>query len=455
MAAIRTLTIGEFVIEARASDNFVNATQMCKAGGKQFKDWDRLDSTKNLVRILIKNLNNHHESNRHTRLLNDDLYSTVIDKKVGGNHSGSWIHPDLAVQLAQWVSAEVAIQVSRWVRELTTTGSVSINGPVRTDEELKEMERRVFDAETALAKREQLLADKDAKIKAMEARMLKAAVLADIVEELPKNEYIYIATTDQYAATSRFKVGGTGDFKKRLVSYNSSHTKADPFYYVYIARCNNYHLIEATMKQLLRPYLDKKDSTKEMYNVHYPDLLFILDSTVRANNMLVNYVNGIRQDLFDRTIGEPVITPLQVTSAVEPVCVMLPAVPEFKRDELLDKVFTSPEDTKIYISKEIIDYCGYTHTDINCRKSSFNRLLKRNESFKEGKDFWRYDNRGYEKEYPRFCGDPAFPHPRVFKAHGMSKCEHIIATTNCLGQLLLSTQNGSYNRQYCMRMARG
>ncbi len=41
-------------------------------------------------------------------------------------YGGSWIHPDLAVQLAQWISPIFALQVSEWVRELASTGTVSI-----------------------------------------------------------------------------------------------------------------------------------------------------------------------------------------------------------------------------------------------------------------------------------------------------------------------------------------
>jgi hypothetical protein len=29
-----------------------------------------------------------------------------------------WIHPDLAIQLAQWISPIFALQVSKWIREL-------------------------------------------------------------------------------------------------------------------------------------------------------------------------------------------------------------------------------------------------------------------------------------------------------------------------------------------------
>ena len=36
----------------------------------------------------------------------------LIDSKKGGNNSGTWIHPDLAIQLAQWISSKFSIQVS-------------------------------------------------------------------------------------------------------------------------------------------------------------------------------------------------------------------------------------------------------------------------------------------------------------------------------------------------------
>jgi hypothetical protein len=55
-----------------------------------------------------------------------DLYF-AIDIKKGGNDKhlqGSWIHPDLAVPLAQWISPSFSIQVSRWIRELALIGSV-------------------------------------------------------------------------------------------------------------------------------------------------------------------------------------------------------------------------------------------------------------------------------------------------------------------------------------------
>lgn len=54
-----------------------------------------------------------------------------------GRYGGSWIHPDLAVQLAQWISPMFSLQVSSWVRELALTGSVSLREERSSDELLR------------------------------------------------------------------------------------------------------------------------------------------------------------------------------------------------------------------------------------------------------------------------------------------------------------------------------
>jgi hypothetical protein len=48
-------------------------------------------------------------------------------------NQGSWIHPDLAIQLAQRISPSFALQVSKWIRTLFTDGNVSINIKLNND----------------------------------------------------------------------------------------------------------------------------------------------------------------------------------------------------------------------------------------------------------------------------------------------------------------------------------
>ena len=86
----------------RESDGFINATQMCKVGGKLFADWKRMDSTKELIKFLSLKLNIPIEK--------------IIDT-TPGRYGGSWIHPRLGLCLAQWLSVKFMLEVSEWIDE--------------------------------------------------------------------------------------------------------------------------------------------------------------------------------------------------------------------------------------------------------------------------------------------------------------------------------------------------
>ena len=82
-----TLILNNDVIECRQSDGYINATQLCKAGGKLFADWLRLKSTKEYLVSM--------EANMGIPILD------LINKNVGCIHNGIWIYPKMAIQLAQ------------------------------------------------------------------------------------------------------------------------------------------------------------------------------------------------------------------------------------------------------------------------------------------------------------------------------------------------------------------
>ena len=86
----QTLKLNDVVVISRSEDNYINATQLCQAGGKQFNDWFRLNTTKLLLIEAVS----------ETGI----PVSQLIDIKKGNSNEfqqGSWIHPDLAIQLAQ------------------------------------------------------------------------------------------------------------------------------------------------------------------------------------------------------------------------------------------------------------------------------------------------------------------------------------------------------------------
>lgn len=94
------------MIPQRPRDGYINATALCKKAGKQFK---------------------HYNENASTKLFIDELSTVVgiptsllIQIVKGGSDpkaQGTWVHPDIAVNLGQWLSPKFAVQVSRWVRE--------------------------------------------------------------------------------------------------------------------------------------------------------------------------------------------------------------------------------------------------------------------------------------------------------------------------------------------------
>ena len=98
--------IEESPINQRAIDGYINATEMCKAAKKPFHNYSRLSTTRDYLKAL--------SSNSHIREF--ELIQTIR----GGRHPelrGIWVHPQVAIHLAQWLSPKFAVQVSEWVFE--------------------------------------------------------------------------------------------------------------------------------------------------------------------------------------------------------------------------------------------------------------------------------------------------------------------------------------------------
>ena len=93
------------LIHQRAVDGYINATAMCKAAGKAFADYQRLGTTKAYLAALHADMG---------------IPITELIQSVRGGPpelQGTWIHPQVAIHLAQWLSPEFAVQVSKWVFE--------------------------------------------------------------------------------------------------------------------------------------------------------------------------------------------------------------------------------------------------------------------------------------------------------------------------------------------------
>lgn len=105
---------GAIVSELRNSDGYVNATRMCQSAGKLFGDYHRLQRTQRFLEVLSSTMG----------------YPIVdlIKATDGGNGDRhSWVHPRVAINLAQWISPEFDVAVSGVVHRYLT-------GQVTTEE---------------------------------------------------------------------------------------------------------------------------------------------------------------------------------------------------------------------------------------------------------------------------------------------------------------------------------
>ncbi len=104
--------IHSVTIEQRATDGYVNASALCQACNKLWGDYTRLKSTDEFLQELSSDMG----------IPISDAEGSLIQSIKGGipRLQGTWVHPDVATNLAVWASPKFAVAVSRWVREWLT-----------------------------------------------------------------------------------------------------------------------------------------------------------------------------------------------------------------------------------------------------------------------------------------------------------------------------------------------
>lgn len=92
------------IVPQRPRDGYINATAMCKATGKRWFDYHRLDQTKAYLEAL----------SLETGIPVSNLVQ-VIRGRGDKIKQSTWVHPEVAIDLARWLSPEFAVAVNRWV----------------------------------------------------------------------------------------------------------------------------------------------------------------------------------------------------------------------------------------------------------------------------------------------------------------------------------------------------
>lgn len=90
-------------VNQRAYDGYINATAVCKASGKELKHYLENKGTKEFLLELEGSVG----------IPTDQLVQII---NSGRNElRGTWVHPQVAINLGQWASPKFAVAVSKWV----------------------------------------------------------------------------------------------------------------------------------------------------------------------------------------------------------------------------------------------------------------------------------------------------------------------------------------------------
>lgn len=88
---------------------YVNATAMCKGAGKKFSHWMELEPSKAYLEALS---------------LDAGIPDTQLLLKVGGRPNGdaslqgTWVHPEVAIEIARWIEPKFAVWANRVIRKV-------------------------------------------------------------------------------------------------------------------------------------------------------------------------------------------------------------------------------------------------------------------------------------------------------------------------------------------------
>ena len=189
-----------YIIESRNEDGYIDVTNLCTAGKKKFNDWNRLNKTKAFLKELSSSAG--------------IPAVELISQNTGGNgERHTWVHPQVAINIAQWISPRFDVKVSAWVLEVMMTGKVDITN-TKSYRELQQDNK-----------------NKQLKIQLMTKKYVK---------KQPRTQYdernvVYILTTANMKKERRYILGKATNLTYRLSVYN----KSDEHEVVYYQECPN------------------------------------------------------------------------------------------------------------------------------------------------------------------------------------------------------------------------
>ena len=232
-----------YIIESRDSDGYIDVTNLCTAGKKKFNDWNRLDKTKAFLKELSSSAG--------------IPAVELITQNTGGNgNRHTWVHPQVAINIAQWISPQFDVKVSAWVLEVMMTGKLDITN-TKSYRELKEDNK-----------------NKQLKIQLMTKKYVKKQSRTQYDER----NVVYILTTANMKKERRYILGKATNLTSRLSVYN----KSDEHEVIYYQECpdeEKMNLVESLVFCKLQEY--REQANRERFLLPTDDTIDLFSDTIK------------------------------------------------------------------------------------------------------------------------------------------------------------------------------
>lgn len=275
---IMILKLNNVNITRRESDGYINATELCKAGGKLIAKYNENIRSKAFIKVLSLSI----------RIRIDELV-----KYTSGDNSSraTWVHPQVAINIAQWISPEFDVQVSAWIYQLLAKGKVELENRsnLLQQENIRLLEEKKK-SEEEIKQREQTLKEQQKKLKQDKLKARKELFETHFCNKniSMKNEWIYIAASKEGYRKNMNKLGTAIDPDKRIGSYNTGRQGDEIIHYLWYAKTVNGKAMEKLLFSILQPWRVKldspgakdKDSASEVINMPLPSLIAIVKVTM-------------------------------------------------------------------------------------------------------------------------------------------------------------------------------
>lgn len=110
---IQTFSFDNQISVSFQNDGFLNATAIAAHFGKVPKDYLKTEQTQQYISALAENLS------KGKKILLEENH--IVRVKKGGNQSGTWLHPKLAIHFARWLDPRFAVWCDDQIEQILSS----------------------------------------------------------------------------------------------------------------------------------------------------------------------------------------------------------------------------------------------------------------------------------------------------------------------------------------------